>query len=69
MTKRSKGKPKKIKLNAAQRGYLPRARAARGLRDIADMIERANDGQLCRFALQTWFVRDDGSRVDETGDE
>lgn len=58
-------KPSKRKLSAAERGYIPRARAAKALREIADIVEARDDGQLCKLSVSTSFTKDDGSRRED----
>lgn len=52
-------KVKKRRLTARERGYFPRADAAKSLRDLAATLEQPSDGSLVKFSLNVWATPDD----------
>lgn len=54
------------KQTARERGYFPRAEAAKSLRDLADRLEQPNDGSLVKFSLNVWATPDDEPESKDT---
>ena len=46
---------KRKKKSAAERGYLPIAEVAAGLRSLASQLEQDNKGRLAKVSLNVWY--------------